>query len=425
MTPMTTRNLSVIFVLAVLAGSLAGCGVRPQPAAAAQNPAAQPQTAAPPGYMAMAEAALAEKFKGITADGKVVPGLFSVKRTGVSTKPIQDAAETFIAALGPPQKAKTLYPVESDEWRRWSNIHRYPRQGVSFAEMNAAQREKAFALLKASLSLKGLENARNIMRLNETIAEMTGKRDEYGEGLYWFTVMGAPSATAPWGWQLDGHHLVINYFLLKDQIVMTPTFMGSEPVSAESGKYAGTRVFADEERVGLALIRALTPEQRGKAVISQALPREVFTAAFRDNFEMRYEGIRYQELSKEQQALLLGVIENYVGNMRPGHARIRMEEVKQHLAATWFAWMGGTDSDSVFYYRVHSPVILIEFDHQRGVALRNDKPSRNHIHTVVRTPNGNDYGKDLLRLHHEQFDHSKPGREHAPAGQSSGTKKPK
>jgi hypothetical protein len=61
----------------------------------------------------------------------------------------------------------------------------------------------------------------------------------------------------------------------------------------------------------------------------------------------------------------------------------------------------------VFYYRIHSPVILIEFDHQRGVALRSDKPSRNHIHTVVRTPNGNDYGKDLLRLHHEQFDHSK------------------
>ena len=69
------------------------------------------------------------------------------------------------------------------------------------------------------------------------------------------------------------------------------------------------------------------------------------------------------------------------------------------------------DQDSVFYYRIHSPVILIEFDHQRGVALDNDQPSRNHIHTVVRTPNGNDYGKDLLRQHHAQFDHQ-PGRPH-------------
>jgi hypothetical protein len=31
---------------------------------------------------------------------------------------------------------------------------------------------------------------------------------------------------------------------------------------------------------------------------------------------------------------------------------------------------------------------------------------RTHIHTVVRTPNGNDYGKDLLRQHYASFDHS-------------------
>jgi hypothetical protein len=386
--------------LVLLASSLASYG------GATQDPPAQRPAAGPPGYMASAQAALAEKFKGITTDGNVVAGLFSIRKTGVSTKPIKDAAEAFIASLSLQQKTASLFPVASDEWRTWSNIHRFPRQGVSFAEMNAAQRDKAFALLKASLSVRGLENSRDIMRLNETIAEMTGKRDEYGEGLYWFTVMGTPSADEPWGWQLDGHHLVINYFVLKDQVVMTPAFMGSEPVYAESGKYAGTRVFEDEERNGLALMRALAPEHREKAVVSKDLPRDVFTAAFRDNFEMKYEGIRYQELSKPAQSLFLKLIETYVGNMRPAHARIRMEEVKKHLPETYFAWRGGFDDDSVFYYRIHSPVILIEFDHQRGVALRNDRPTRNHIHTVVRTPNGNDYGKDLLRQHHEQFDHS-------------------
>ncbi len=86
--------------------------------------------------------------------------------------------------------------------------------------------------------------------------------------------------------------------------------------------------------------------------------------------------------------------------------------MKRHLADTYFSWMGGVEETSVFYYRRHSPVILIEFDHQRGIALDNDEPSRNHIHTVVRTPNGNDYGKDLLRQHHEQFDHSRPGHRH-------------
>lgn len=98
--------------------------------------------------------------------------------------------------------------------------------------------------------------------------------------------------------------------------------------------------------------------------------------------------------------LLLHVIETYVNRMRSGHAQVRLEEVTRHLSDTVFAWIGACDDDAVFYYRVLSPVILIEFDHQRGIALDDDQPTRKHIHTVVRTPNGNDYGKDLLRQHY-------------------------
>ena len=66
--------------------------------------------------------------------------------------------------------------------------------------------------------------------------------------------------------------------------------------------------------------------------------------------------------------------------------------------------MGKTTDDAVFYYRIHSPVVLIEFDHQAAVGVPNGTkgPVRNHIHTMVRTPNGNDYGKDLLRQHLEK-----------------------
>jgi hypothetical protein len=48
-------------------------------------------------------------------------------------------------------------------------------------------------------------------------------------------------------------------------------------------------------------------------------------------------------------------------------------------------------------------VILIEFDHQSPVFLQDPSkpavPTKMHIHTVVRTPNGNDYGRDLLEEH--------------------------
>jgi Protein of unknown function (DUF3500) len=82
-----------------------------------------------------------------------------------------------------------------------------------------------------------------------------------------------------------------------------------------------------------------------------------------------------------------------------------MDEVAEHLGETHSCWMGGTDAVTPFYFKVQSPVILIEFDHEPGVVVDNDEPTRHHVHTVVRTPNGNDYGVDLLRQHHEQAAH--------------------
>ena len=359
------------------------------------------------------EASVAEPFKGITADGTVVPGLFPIRSTGVPTQSIKEAADAFLAALGSDEQAKALFPVDSDAWRRWCNVHPFlMRHGVSLDGMSEPQRERALGLLRESLSARGYEAARDVMKLNHHIGEITGKWDEYGEWLYWLSVMGRPSPDEPWGWQIDGHHLIVNCFVLGDQVVMTPLFMGSEPVAAESGKYAGTRVFEVEERDGLALMRSLASEQRRRATVSDKLPGELFTAAFRDNLELKYEGVRYEELSSAQQSRLVDLIETYVGRMRAGHAGVKMQEVKEHLAETYFAWMGGCEPDSVFYYRLQSPVILIEFDHQRGIALDNDEPTRNHIHTVVRTPNGNDYGRDLLRQHHARFDHTQPDHRH-------------
>lgn len=69
-------------------------------------------------YADAGEASLAEPFKGITTNGAVVPGLFRIGKTGVSTEPIKDAAEAFLTSLTPAQKARALFPVDSDAWRR-------------------------------------------------------------------------------------------------------------------------------------------------------------------------------------------------------------------------------------------------------------------------------------------------------------------
>jgi hypothetical protein len=349
-----------------------------------------------------------DPFKGVTADGEVVPGLFAIRRTGVSTKPVMDAAIRFLDSLSPDQRAATTFAADDLEWRRWNNVHRAARAGVGFKDMNEAQTTWALELLKAALSAKGLELTRNVMRLNHTIAELTNNFTEYGEGLYHVAVMGNPSPSEPWGWQLEGHHLIINYFVLGDQVVMTPAFFGSEPVVAETGKYAGTAVLQDEQAKGLAFMRALTPDQQKQAVI-QTGPKTGNNAqgqAYRDNLQLPYAGVKGSSLSTTQRDQLLGLIAEYVNTLDEGHARVRMNDVRAHVNDTYFGWVGETSDDAVFYYRIHSPVILIEFDHQLPVALKGPRvPGRQHIHAVVRTPNGNDYGKDLLRQHYLDHRH--------------------
>jgi hypothetical protein len=333
-----------------------------------------------------------------------------VRSTGVSTGPVVTAARTFLATLQPWQRAKAVFPVDDPEWRKWMNQHFYVRQGVGFNEMTEPQREAAFALIGASLSAKGLKLTRDIMKLNHTLGELAGNNfTEYGEWLYWVTVMGDPSGTEPWGWQLEGHHLIVNYFVLGDQVVMTPLFVGSEPVIAESGKYRGVSILQEEQDAGAAMLAALDAMQQRAAILDVSKTgNNNLTEAFRDNVVLDYAGVSARTFTAEQKRMLLALVGLFVFNMKEGHARVRMTEVEAHLDSTYFAWIGGTGRDAVYYFRIHSPVILIEFDHQRPAGLRRllgTAPVRQHVHVVVRTPNGNDYGKDLLRQHYESHRH--------------------
>src|SRR5262249_40595167 len=363
--------------------------------------------------LARAHASLGEEFRGITADGIVRPGLFPVRRTGVSLQPVLRAARDFLATLDARQQRQVSFDTHSDAWRSWSNVHPFlMRHGLGLHEVTPAQRQAALALVSSALSASGFETARNVMRLNEHACELTGLTAEYSEWYYWLSIFGTPSATEPWGWQLDGHHLIINCFVLGDQLVLTPQFMGSEPVVADSGKYAGMHVFRAEESIGLVMMRGLSAEQQAKAITDTRLPGEVLAAAYNDNVRMPYEGIRYDDLTSEQQGVLRDLIGVYLHRLRPGHAKIRLEEAFDHLRDTHFSWIGAYDDHGAFYYRIYSPVVLIEFDHQPGIVYANDEPTRDHIHTVVRTPNGNDYGKDLLRQHYARHDHSHPRSAH-------------
>ena len=232
--------------------------------------------------------------------------------------------------------------MDDAEWRKWMNQDFYVRQGVSFQDLTPAQREAGIRAHARALSARGLKQTRDIMRLNHTLAELNDNDfDRYGEWRYHITVMGKPSATEPWGWQLDGHHAIINYFVLGDQVVMTPVFAGSEPVIATSGKFKGTSVLQDEQNRGLALVNALDEAQRKKAILKVSKTgNDNLTEAWKDNVVLDYAGLRVSEMTRA--AAEAAARPRRALRRQHGRRACAGEDGRgaAHLDRTWFAWIG-------------------------------------------------------------------------------------
>jgi hypothetical protein len=345
----------------------------------------------------------AEPYVGITTDGQPDTNLFPICATGLSCAPVVAAAEAFLATLDAEQRASARFGIDDRAWRGWSNIHRnVMRHGVCLDVLSAEQRRLALDIVRACVGERTFDEVVATMRLNEHLSELTGKPGEYGEWFYYVSIFGEPSQDRPWGWQLDGHHVNINCFLLDGQAVLTPMLLGAEPVCALSGKYQGTMILRREEAAGLDFMQALRPDQRATATLGLELPFDGLGSGFKDNLQVPYQGIAFGALDSAQQGKLRDLVRLYVDRQAPAHAAHTWADVEFHMDYTNFAWLGPFDDISPFYYRVHSPVIYIEFFHQPGIALPNNGFTRQHAHALVRTPNGNDYGRALLGAHRRQ-----------------------
>jgi len=352
----------------------------------------------------------------VTSDGRVVPGLYALEPNGAPTEAMIAATLDVLGQLSAEQRASTIFPVDAREWRRWNNTEMYIfRQGLRLDDIAVPLREAILAVVRESLSAGGYAKTRDVMRLNQFLGELVGNTKVLNEWSYNFSLFGTPSASEPWGWQMMGHHLALNCLVIGGQMVLSPLFMGAEPCYCDAGPNKGTRLFGDEEYRALALMRALSDAQRREAILYHAtmggdlppgrrqLPDQLQLAgAFQDNRIIPYEGVAAAGFSAGQRRHLLHLAAAYVDPMPAGPMKARMDEIERHLDETRFCWIGGTKEEDTFYYRIQSPVVLIEFDQHSGVFLANPEPAKFHVHTVVRTPNGNDYGADLLRLHYEQ-----------------------
>lgn len=361
--------------------------------------------------------AFEQPFVGITTDGSAVPGLFP-SAGGSAEETLVEAGRAYLDSLTSEQRESSwIQPPDSPVWRQWTNAFpRWKPAGVLLEDLNEDQRRAALNLIERSLSPEGFATVRNIMRFDQALGDLIGyMQDTLAEWVYWFTLFGEPSSDQPWGWQIMGHHLDLHCFVLGADTVLTPMFLGAEFCEIDEGPFAGTRVFDREREDALALVNSLTPEQRREAILfesilSKDLPPELDhpsngrmrAGAGFDNAVIAYEGLAVSTFTDEQIELLMTLLGTHTAALPEAQREARLTELRRHLDETYLAWIGGTGPEDAFSYKIHSPVFLVEYDCHKGVFLEADEPLPFHTHVVVRTPNGNDYGKALLAQHSER-----------------------
>jgi len=354
-----------------------------------------------------------QPFKGITVDGEIEKELYSLENEGLDPQPIVDAGLALLAVLSDDERNRIQYGINAHEWRSWYNPE-FPMNshGLRLDYVTTQVRAAVESLMRASLGSEGYLKTKQCRSANLYLGELYDLRNIMNDWSYHFLLYGTPSAVEPWGWSMYGHHLSVNCFILGRQLVISPVFLGFEPNFVDRGEKGRFRSFEKEEELGLEMIRSLSPSLRERAItyklmVDPTMPKgrwhfadeRHLGAAFQDNRIIPYEGVVATEMSLEQQELLLRVIDKFLEFLPVGPSAVRMRHVRSKLDRTYFSWIGGYGDDDPFYYRIQSPVIMLEFDHHSGVWLTNSKPAKFHTHVIVRTPNGNDYGKELLRLH--------------------------
>jgi hypothetical protein len=332
------------------------------------------------------------------------------------------AAAAFIAGLDAEQRSVLDNPWELDGGRRdWSYLPEPVRDGLPLGSLSDPQRKLAHQLITASVSVPGYAKVVSIIAMEHvrralTLAAAPGIASMFDPERYCLRVFGRPGGTEPWGWQLAGHHVSLNFTVTGGRYLSgTPCMFGSVPA------VAGTLApLADDEERGYAFVNSLPGAQRAAAVIyhrppadfaTRILPRigdvelpdHVFapepgyTLDDKERSILSYvrdkpKGVLGADLSVSHLDALVELVAGFAGRLPAEAATAEMDRVlaagAERLA---FAWAGGTRPGERHYYRVQGPDLLIEHD--------NTQDGGNHIHSVWRNP-ANDFGDDILAAHY-------------------------
>jgi len=308
------------------------------------------------------------------------------------------AANNFLAALTPGQRAKATFNFQTDERVNWHFVPQ-PRKGLPLAEMSPAQKHLAQVLLNSALSHRGYFKAVTIMSLEQILFYLENQSPRRNPELYYVSLFGKPGPDA-WGFRVEGHHLSLNFTVRGDVVLAsTPSFLGTNPAEVRTGPRAGLRVLAGEEDLGRQLLSSLSPSQRAMAIITNVAPNDIISGNARKAARLEPLGLGADKMDSPQRQQLKALILEFLGRNRTELAEADWAKIqKAGWENVFFAWAGDAEPGRGHYYRVQGATFLLEYD--------NTQNNANHIHAVWRDLE-NDFGDDVLQRHYEQVPHAK------------------
>ena len=328
----------------------------------------------------------------------------------ISTKPsivtLATTMKSFRASLSSKLLADASFPLGHKESYSWTNVppgRNEDRGGIRFGELSINQLTRFYEVLSVFLSDDGYTKVSLITKDTEKhLSDISPSF--WASNPYHIALFGNPETDGSWGFQLDGHHLALNFLVHGDEVSIVPALIGTAPATVD-----GTVVLENERGKAFALLDSLDENQRKKAIQKGRRGLRVGAGRSTDPFlnhdysEFVGVGLKASEMNGTQKEHLRHLIKTYVYNLETEFADVWMADIDAGIDDTYFVWIGGTTTSDPIYYRVFNPDIWIEFNNESGL---------DHIHTIIRSPNGNDYGifalnrgPKTLREHYTSADH--------------------